>query len=439
MVATEYALATQLAAWGLTPNAMLGHSLGEYTAACLSGVIDIDQVLPLVSARGRLFARMGGATTSILLPTADVTPLLSGRLVVSGITDASSCTVSGPAAEIGALEQELEIRGVQFQRVRVSMAVHSPELDPVLGEFADILAGVTLRPPRVPYLSNVTGTWIRPEEAIDPGYWIRHSREPVQLAAGFGELAGLPDAVLLEVGPGQTLTRLAQPQGDASFAAFATMRHRDDRRSDRRALLAAVGKAWEYGVDIDWSLFSGGRRPARVELPGYPFERQRYWIAPSDGIQPIASPEATVPVWRSTTPVIPAAELPTARWLVLVGEGRRLVSSPPSSPKQSAPLSICWSRGWHPPRANTSTWSSLAMPTQRGLTAIGTRNWWMPWMSRVQGCRCTCACPTPSMSPGQKSSMPANGSRSARPNGYGVAPKRAPWMWWTWTGLMFER
>lgn len=188
MVATEYALATQLAAWGLTPNAMLGHSLGEYTAACLSGVIDIDQVLPLVSARGRLFARMGGATTSILLPTADVTPLLSGRLVVSGITDASSCTVSGPAAEIGALEQELEIRGVQFQRVRVSMAVHSPELDPVLGEFADILAGVTLRPPRVPYLSNVTGTWIRPEEAIDPGYWIRHSREPVQLAAGFGEL-----------------------------------------------------------------------------------------------------------------------------------------------------------------------------------------------------------------------------------------------------------
>ncbi|MGC7345220.1 beta-ketoacyl synthase N-terminal-like domain-containing protein [Mycobacteroides abscessus] len=321
VVATEYALATQLAAWGLTPNAMLGHSLGEYTAACLSGVIDIDQVLPLVSARGRLFARMGGATTSILLPTADVTPLLSGRLVVSGITDASSCTVSGPAAEIGALEQELEIRGVQFQRVRVSMAVHSPELDPVLGEFADILAGVTLRPPRVPYLSNVTGTWIRPEEAIDPGYWIRHSREPVQLAAGFGELAGLPDAVLLEVGPGQTLTRLAQPQGDASFAAFATMRHRDDRRSDRRALLAAVGKAWEYGVDIDWSLFSGGRRPARVELPGYPFERQRYWIAPSDGIQPIASPEATVPVWRSTTPVIPAAELPTARWLVLVGEG----------------------------------------------------------------------------------------------------------------------
>lgn len=320
VVATEYALATQLAAWGLTPSAMLGHSLGEYAAACLAGVIDIDQVLPLVSARGRLFARMGGATTSILLSAADVTPLLSGRLVVSGITDASSCTVSGPTAEIALLEKELELRGVQFQRVRVSMAVHSPELDPVLGEFADILAGVTLRSPRVPYLSNVTGAWIRPEEATDPGYWIRHSREPVQLAAGFGALAGLPGAVLLEVGPGQTLTRLAQPEGGASFA-FATMRHRDDRRSDRRALLAAVGKAWECGVDIDWSLLSGDRRPARVELPGYPFERQRYWIAPSDGAQPTARPDTTVPVWRSSTPVIPAAEFPAVRWLVLFDEG----------------------------------------------------------------------------------------------------------------------
>ncbi|GLE58656.1 putative polyketide synthase [Mycobacteroides chelonae] len=320
VVATEYALATQLAAWGLTPSAMLGHSLGEYAAACLSGVIDIDQVLPLVSARGRLFARMGGATTSILLSAADVSPLLSGRLVVSGITDASSCTVSGPTAEIALLEEELELRGVQFQRVRVSMAVHSPELDPVLGEFADILAGVTLRPPRVPYLSNVTGTWIQPEEATDPGYWIRHSREPVQLAAGFGELAGLQGAVLLEVGPGQTLTRLAQPQGDASFAAFATMRHRDDRRSDRRALLAAVGKAWEHGIDIDWSLISGGRRPARVELPGYPFERQRYWIAASDGAQPPVRPNMSVPVWRSSTPIAPAAEPSAARWLVLVDE-----------------------------------------------------------------------------------------------------------------------
>lgn len=320
VVATEYALATQLAAWGLTPNAMLGHSLGEYAAACLSGVLDIDEVLPLVSTRGRLFARMGGATTSILLPTGEVTALLSGRLVISGISDASSCTVSGPTAEIALLEQELEQRGVQFQRVRVSMAVHSPELDPVLGEFADVLAGVTLRAPRVPYLSNVTGTWIRPEEATDPAYWIRHSREPVQLAAGFSELAALPGAVLMEVGPGQTLTRIAQLYRDAPLAACATMRHRDDRRSDGRALLAAVGKAWEHGVDIDWNLLSGGRRPARIELPGYPFERQRYWIAPSDGAAQADRPHATVPVWRSSTPVAPAAELSAARWLVLVDD-----------------------------------------------------------------------------------------------------------------------
>jgi phthiocerol/phenolphthiocerol synthesis type-I polyketide synthase E len=320
VLATEYALATQLASWGLAPSAMLGHSLGEYAAACLSGVLDIDQALPLVSARGRLFARIGGATTSILSPAADVAPLLRGRLVVSGITTASSCTVSGPTVEIAGLEQELGQRGVQFQRVRVSMAVHSPELDSVLGEFTDVLAGVRLRPPRVPYLSNVTGTWIRPEEATDPAYWVQHSREPVQLAAGFDELAGLPDAVLMEVGPGRALTRLAQLHRDAPLATVATMRHRDDEHSDRHALLAAVGKAWEHGIEIDWHALSGGRHRGRIELPGYPFERQRHWVAPPDGAQPPDRSNATVPVWRSSAPVAPPAVSPAGRWSILIGD-----------------------------------------------------------------------------------------------------------------------
>jgi phthiocerol/phenolphthiocerol synthesis type-I polyketide synthase E len=319
VVAIEYALGNQLAAWGLRPSGMLGHSLGEYAAACLSGVMDIAQALPLVVKRGQLFARTEGATTSIVLPAAEVAPLISGRLVVSGITDASSCTVSGPTAEVVALEQELERRGAQFQRVRVSMAVHSPELDPVLGEFADVLADVTLRAPQVPYLSNVTGTWIRPEEATDPAYWVRHSREPVQLAAGFHTLTSLPGAVLLEAGPGMALTRIAQ-QHEASFAVFPTMRHRSDRRSDRRALLTAVGKAWEHGVDVDWAALSGGQRAPRAELPNYPFERQRYWLTAPESAQPQAQPSTAVPVWRGSAPITPATELPSGRWLVLIGD-----------------------------------------------------------------------------------------------------------------------
>ncbi|ADG98877.1 Beta-ketoacyl synthase [Segniliparus rotundus DSM 44985] len=321
VVAVEYALGTQLAAWGLRPSAMLGHSLGEYAAACLSGVMDIGQALPLVAKRGELFARTEGATTSIVLAAAEVAQLISGRLVISGVTDASSCTVSGPTAEVEALEQELERRGTQFQRVRVSMAVHSPELDPVLGEFADVLAEVTLRAPQVPYLSNVTGTWVRPEEATDPAYWVRHSREPVQLAAGFDTLTSLPGAVLLEVGPGMALTRIAQ-QHEAPFAVFPTMRHRSDRRSDRRALLTAVGKAWEHGIGVDWAVLSANHRASRAELPNYPFERQRYWLTAPENAQPQtqARSGAAVPVWRSSAPTAPAAALPAGRWLVLVGD-----------------------------------------------------------------------------------------------------------------------
>ncbi|MGX1778306.1 beta-ketoacyl synthase N-terminal-like domain-containing protein [Nocardia brasiliensis] len=321
VLATEYALATQLASWGLRPSAMLGHSLGEYAAAVLSGVLDIDQALPLVCARGRLFARTSGATTSVLSSAAEVEPLLRGRLIVSGITTAATCTVSGPVTEIAALEAELGAYGVQFQRVRVAMAVHSPELDSVLDEFADVLSGITLRPPRVPYLSNVTGTWIRPEEATDPAYWVRHSREPVRLAAGFDELTGLPDAVLLEVGPGRTLTRLARLHCAVPLAAVATMRHRDDEHGDRHAVLAAVGLAWEHGVEIDWHALSGGRCPNRIELPGYPFERQRHWIALPDGAQPTPDRStATAPAWRGSTQAAPRAVASGQRWLVFAGD-----------------------------------------------------------------------------------------------------------------------
>lgn len=321
--ATQYALARQLAAWGLSATAILGHSLGEYTAACLAGVMQLDQALPLVSARGRLFARAGGATTSVLLAAEQVEPLLGGRVVVSGITSAASCTVSGPLADIAEVEGRLRKQGVQFQRLRVALAVHSPQLDPVLGEFADILAEVRLRPPQVPYLSNVTGTWIRPEEATDPAYWVRHSREPVQLAAGFQELAQLSGAVLVEVGPGRTLTRIAR-QHLGNLPAVATMRHRDDQTSDRHALLAALGTAWEHGIDIDWQALSGPRRHARVELPGYPFQRQRYWLEPPETGKPVNSADAVIPVRQGGAPGVPEpAQAPAAKWSNIASELRR--------------------------------------------------------------------------------------------------------------------
>ncbi|WP_067694366.1 type I polyketide synthase [Nocardia jejuensis] len=322
LLATEYALAALLASWGLEPSALLGHSLGEYTAACLAGVLELDQALPLVSARGRLFARGSGATTSIACPAAQITPLLTGRLTISALTTASTCTVSGPTDEIAELERQLQQLSMQCQRVRVPMAAHSPELDPVLEEFADLLTDITLSPPRVPYLSNVTGTWIQPHEATNPAYWVRHSREPVQLAAGFDEIARMPHAVLMEVGPGRTLTRLARLHHDVPRPTVATMRHHDDERTDRHTLLSAVGLAWEHGVHVDWHTLSGNRRhPTRIELPGYPFERQRHWITPPDTTHHTHDrSNTTIPVWRTATyPALPARPA-TARWLVLTAD-----------------------------------------------------------------------------------------------------------------------
>ncbi|MGH3801136.1 MAG: SDR family NAD(P)-dependent oxidoreductase, partial [Pseudonocardiaceae bacterium] len=278
VVATEYALATLLFSRGVRPTGLLGHSLGEYTAACLAGVFSLEDVLPLVAERERLIASVGGLTLSLQLDAQQCAArYLSGQLSLSAINAPTSCVVSGPANEVAQLEARLAADKVQHQRLRTPGAVHSALLDPVLDELAAELSKVELREPQLPFVSSLTGTWITTEQATDPTYWVRQNRMTVQFAEGLTQLHTATRPVLLEVGPSHGLAKLAQLQLGSDAIALPAMRHGYSPYDDQQFLCRAIARLWAQGVPVDWA--SVTEQPGwRVPLPGYPFERERFWI-----------------------------------------------------------------------------------------------------------------------------------------------------------------
>ncbi|WP_242902248.1 type I polyketide synthase [Actinomadura terrae] len=305
----QYALAELLRSWGVRPAAMLGHSVGELTAACLAGVFALPDALALVAARGRLMGRMpAGAMLAVPLPEDEVAAILPDALSVAAVNGPGECVVAGPTEEVEAFAATLAARRTPSRRLRTSHAFHSAMMDPVLDEFADLVAKAPRNRPDVPFLSCVTGDWITPEQATDPAYWARHLRAPVRFGACAERLLGASDRAAVEVGPGRTLTELCRPHG-----VLPTLLSGDE---DVATLLGAVGGLWLRGVPVDWAAVSGpGRR--RVPLPTYPFERRRFWVdAPPDaGTAPEARRPTVddwyeVPGWRQAAPVPrPAAAL----------------------------------------------------------------------------------------------------------------------------------
>ncbi|MGH3814777.1 MAG: SDR family NAD(P)-dependent oxidoreductase [Pseudonocardiaceae bacterium] len=280
VVASEYALATLLRSRGVQPIGLLGHSLGEYTAACLAGVFSLEDVLPLLAERERLIVSAGGLTLSVLLDAHQCAArYLSGRLSLTAINAPSSCVVSGPADEVAQLATRLTADKVQHQRLRTPGAVHSALLDPGLAELATLLSKVNLGEPQLPFVSSLTGRWITKEQATDPAYWVRQHRMTVQFADGLTQLDADTRPVLLEVGPSQGLTQLAQRQLGADTIALQAMRHGHARYDDQQFLCRAIAQLWTHGVAVDWATATE-QTGWRVPLPGYPFERQRFWVDP---------------------------------------------------------------------------------------------------------------------------------------------------------------
>ncbi|HEY0554506.1 MAG TPA: acyltransferase domain-containing protein, partial [Thermoanaerobaculia bacterium] len=340
----EYALARLLISWGIEPQAMIGYSLGEYVAACLAGVLSLDEALELVARRAKAIEELpAGAMLAVPLPESELRPLLSEELSLSATNGPHFCVAGGPAAAVDELDRLLSARGVSCIRLRTTHAFHSAMMDPAVEPFTAVARGVlsgTPRPPRIPYLSNVTGSWVTSEDLADPGYWARHMRSTVRFAEGIGELLQEPDRLFVEVGPGATLGTLVKqhPAAAANRVAVPTLRRAAEGGSDLDLLLEAVGRLWIAGARVDWAGFHGGERRRKVGLPTYPFERQRYWIDPPAGgaASPQAAPTAEpdladwfwVPSWRQE-PRLPAAAADGEGWLLFLdsaGLGGRIAA-----------------------------------------------------------------------------------------------------------------
>jgi natural product biosynthesis luciferase-like monooxygenase protein/amino acid adenylation domain-containing protein len=290
----EYALAQLFIALGISPQAMLGHSLGEYVAACLAGVFSLEEALELMVVRGRLMQEMeAGAMLAVSLSEQDVQPLLSEHIALAAINGPSRCVLAGPVHEVANLEKHLRGQAIACQQLHTSHAFHTPMMNPVAERIARHLRGMRLQPPQIPFISNLTGTWITPEDATNPDYWAQQLRQPVRMAQGLETLLD-GTRVLLEVGPGRTLSQLLQQQRAKTpeQLVLTSLRHPSEQHEDLSMLCQTLGKLWLAGVEIDWASWYRGERRRRVALPSYPFERQRYWIAPPSSARNEASPDA---------------------------------------------------------------------------------------------------------------------------------------------------
>ncbi|WP_330451541.1 MULTISPECIES: non-ribosomal peptide synthetase/type I polyketide synthase [unclassified Streptomyces] len=318
----EYALATLWDSWGIRPAAMIGHSLGELVAACLAGVVSYEDALRLVAVRGRLMAGApAGVMAAVPLPEDEVTPLLGTQVVLAAVNGPRECVVSGPFEAVAAVEARLAESGVTTKRLRTSHAFHSRMMDDAADAFEAEAARVGLTAPRIPFVSNVTGTWITDEEATSPAYWARQLRSTVRFGDGLRTVCR-PDALLLEVGPGGVLTSLARGS-EGPHGAVASLPSATQDTDAEQEVLTAAGELWRLGAPLVWEALHGGETPRRTVLPTYPFERERCWIDPprSGPRTARANPDGlAVRGFRTAGPAIPAAtrqDATPATWLVV--------------------------------------------------------------------------------------------------------------------------
>lgn len=276
----EYALADLWMHWGVRPASMIGHSIGEYVAATISGVFDLTDALRLVALRGKLI--QGLPPGAMLVVHADRTrcgPLFADTLDVAAVNTPGSCVLSGAIDDIEQAERLLVERGVACRRIRVSHAFHSRMVETILEEFEEHVAKLRLSSPKIPFVSNVTGDWITPALAMSPRYWSDHIRSTVKFSEGILK-AAVPGGLFLEIGPGDTLTRAAQAHLDRSDHHRAVSSLPAARTHALRRIDHALGTLWCNGVAPDWNALHDGEQRHRVPLPTYSFQRERYWITP---------------------------------------------------------------------------------------------------------------------------------------------------------------
>jgi amino acid adenylation domain-containing protein len=296
----EYALARTWMASGLEPVALVGHSIGEFVAAVLAGVMPLASAVRLVARRGALMQALpAGAMLSVRAPAAQVESMLPKGIQLAADNGPAACVVAGPAQEIDAFEAELTDRGLVVRRLQTSHAFHSAMMEPALRDFGQAVREVTLAAPTRRIVSTVTGRWLTDAEATDPNYWVEQLRAPVRFAPAIRTvLSDLVAPAFVEVGPRNTLTTLVRQQRGPQGMPLAVASLADAPQGELGAVADAAGHLWAAGVDIGSPLEDRSSR-RRVELPTYPFERRRHWVdavprastaLPTPHVEPAAAP-----------------------------------------------------------------------------------------------------------------------------------------------------
>ncbi|MEH1787876.1 MAG: SDR family oxidoreductase [Nostoc sp.] len=311
----EYALAKLWMSWGISPQMMIGHSIGEYVAACLAGVFSLEDALAIVAIRGRLMQQLpAGAMLSVSQTEAEIKTLLNENLSLAASNAPRLCVVSGTHNAVDTIHQQLTALGVECRPLHTSHAFHSAMMEPIIEPFIKEVKKVKLNPPQIPFISNITGTWITAEEATDPNYWARHLRQTVQFAVGISALQQEANCIMLEVGPGSSLCTFVKKHSDS--LALCSLRHPQEKQSDIGFLLNTLGKLWLYGVQVNWSGFYAHEHRHRLPLPTYPFERQSYWVEDykhrqdnsakpvSFGKKPDIADWFYLPLWKQSVPAV---------------------------------------------------------------------------------------------------------------------------------------
>ncbi len=275
----EYSLAKTLIDFGIVPSKLVGHSIGEYVAACISGVMDLSSALNLVYLRGSLMQKLEkGTMMSITLPESELKNILPENLDLAVINSPNLCVVSGRDEDIIEFEKELTKKEISSAFLYTSHAFHSRMMDPVLKEFYEVVASIKLSEPKIQYMSNVTGNLITNDEAVNPNYYVNHLRYTVRFAENISNLLEDEKNVFVEVGPGSTLSSLAKLCGDTfERTIINSARHPNQQINDVEMLYSAIGNLWLAGVKIDWDKFYK-EIPGRIHIPTYAFDKKRYWL-----------------------------------------------------------------------------------------------------------------------------------------------------------------
>ena len=290
----EYATAKLLMSWGIQPTAMIGHSLGEYTAATLSGLISLEAAMGMVATRGKLFLELEeGGMLSIGMTPEELEPYLTKEIDFAAINKPNQVVVSGSTTAIDQLKNKLTAAEIHATRPHIKVAAHSRMIDQILPAFEKYLETVEFGELTIPVMSNVCGNWMQIAEAGKPEYWLSHLRQTVNFSDGIRHMLAMENTILLEVGPGQTLSTFARqhPDRKQETPVFASLKHPKETIDDQAFLLKNIGRLWLSGATINWKSFNQYYPLPRISLPTYPFAKQRHWLKakPLSGISETAS------------------------------------------------------------------------------------------------------------------------------------------------------